>query len=152
MEFNFISIYAAAILVLLLIPNIIYAFKFKGKYNHCTNRLMNILEQVGRYGSFILMIVPLGVGEFGFSSAGGLIIYAFGSAAIMLAYWIVWAMYFHRVTAARAMLLAILPVVLFTLCAVTLRHWLLLAFTAVFAVGHIYITAVNSVRGEKEQV
>ena len=151
MEFNYISIYAAAILVLLLIPNIIYAFKFKGSYNHCTNRLMNILEQIGRYGSFILMLVPLGVGEFGFSSAESLIIYAFGSAAILLAYWIVWAMYFHRVTTARAMLLAILPVALFTLCAVTLRHWLLLAFIVVFAVGHIYITAVNSAANEDEQ-
>ena len=59
MEFNPINLFGFIIVVIMLIPNIIYGIKFKGLENKCTNKAMNIIEQVGRYGSMALMVLPL---------------------------------------------------------------------------------------------
>ena len=42
------------------------------------------------------------------------------------------------------MILAVLPACLFLLSGLTLRHWLLVGFAALFAVGHIYVTKKNT--------
>ncbi len=46
MEFGWINVFGAIIVILLLIPNIVYAIKNKDEKNICTNRLMNIAEQM----------------------------------------------------------------------------------------------------------
>ena len=51
MEFGWINVFGAIIVILMLIPNIVYAIKNKDETNLCTNRFMNIIEQVGRYAS-----------------------------------------------------------------------------------------------------
>lgn len=56
---NWINIFGLSIIALLLIPNIIYAIKHKGGKNLCENRWMNVLEQIGRYGSMLFMVVCL---------------------------------------------------------------------------------------------
>lgn len=44
---GWLNIFGLIILILILIPNIIYAFtKGKGQKNKCTNTVMNILEQI----------------------------------------------------------------------------------------------------------
>ena len=42
MEFGWINVFGAVIVILMLIPNIIYALKNKGEKNNCTNQLMII--------------------------------------------------------------------------------------------------------------
>jgi hypothetical protein len=54
MKFGWINLFSACIVVLMLIPNIIYALSHKDEKNLCTNKLMNVLEQGGRYGCIIL--------------------------------------------------------------------------------------------------
>ena len=49
MQFNFINLMGFIIVAVMLIPNIIYGIKFKGLENKCTNKAMNVIEQVGRY-------------------------------------------------------------------------------------------------------
>ena len=44
MEFGWINVFGAVIVVLMLIPNIVYAIKNKGEKNLCANRCMNIVE------------------------------------------------------------------------------------------------------------
>ena len=46
--------------IFLLIPNIIYALKVKNR--RCTNRFMNVLEQIGRYG-YVFMVFNIGIAE-----------------------------------------------------------------------------------------
>ena len=69
MGISWLNIWGLIIVALLLIPNIIYAVKQKNRENKCTNKCMNILEQIGRYGSMFLMVFNIGLAEFGFSSA-----------------------------------------------------------------------------------
>ena len=44
MKFGWINVFGAGIVVLLLIPNIVYAVRNPGEENRCTNRFMNVIS------------------------------------------------------------------------------------------------------------
>lgn len=137
-----INIIGILIVVLILIPNIIYAFKFRGIENKCKNKIMNVMEQVGRYACMLFMIIN--VGEFGFSGIGTFLVYFLGNAVLLLSYWIFWILYFIKQSFGKSMALAIIPTVIFLLSAVTLQHVVLLIAAVLFGVGHIYVTCQNA--------
>ena len=145
MEFGWINVFGAAIVILMLIPNIIYAINHKDEKNLCDNRLMNITEQVGRYACIILMWLPLLVWKFGFTDIAGMILYLAGNAVMLAAYWIIFAGYMKEKHSRSALILAILPTCIFLLSGLVLRHWLLVAFAIIFGIGHIYVTRKNAV-------
>lgn len=144
MKFGWINACGAGIVVLLLIPNIVYAVKHKDEKNLCTNTLMNAMEQIGRYACIVLMWLPLLVWEFGFGSVTEMLLYLAGNGALLIAYWIVFARYMKEKSAGRALTLAVLPACVFLLSGLLLRHWLLVGFAVLFAVGHIYVTMKNT--------
>lgn len=143
MEFNPINLAGGVIVALVLVPNIVYALRSPGEENRCKNAVMNLLEQIGRYGSMALMVLPLGVWEFGFPGVAAMLAYFLGNGTLLLAYWLFWAAYFGRRTPRRALVLAILPTCIFLLSGLTLRHWLLVLVGAAFGVAHIYVTREN---------
>lgn len=67
-EFGWINGWGAAIVIIMLIPNIIFSVRNPHLENKCENVIMNTIEQVGRYSSMILMIVPVLVWKFGFKN------------------------------------------------------------------------------------
>ena len=144
MKFGWINLFGAAIVVLMLIPNIIYAVKNKDEKNLCTNRFINIIEQIGRYACIALMWLPLLVWEFGFRSVFEMLVYTIGNGALLAAYWLIYALYFKKKTKTRAILLAVIPSCIFILSGLLLRHALLLIFAIMFAIGHIYVTNKNA--------
>lgn len=143
MEFGWINVFGAGIVILMMIPNIIYAIRNKDEKNLCTNRFMNAIEQIGRYGCIILMWLPLLVWKFGFCSVTEMLVYFTGNGCMLAAYWLVFALYLKKKTAKRALTLAVLPVCIFMLSGLLLRHWLLAGFALLFAAGHIYVTLQN---------
>ena len=147
MEFGWINVFGACIVALMMIPNIIYALRNRDEKNACTNRLMNVIEQIGRYACIILMWLPLLVWKFGFSSTFGMMLYLGGNGVLLAAYWFFFAWYMKRKDAKLALLLAILPACIFLLSGLLLRHWLLVGFAVLFAVGHIYVTWKNAEAG-----
>lgn len=144
MEFGWINLFGAAFVILMLVPNIVYAIKNKGEKNLCTNRFMNVIEQIGRYACIVLMWLPLLVWKFGFASVFEMILYIAGNGMLLTAYWISFAVYMKRKTPARSLTLAIIPACIFLLSGILLRHWLLAGFAVLFAVGHIYVTCKNT--------
>lgn len=144
MEFGWINAFGAGIVILILIPNIIYALKNRGEKNLCTNQFMNATEQIGRYGCIILMWLPLLVWKFSFPSVCKMILYLAGNGCLLIAYWIVFAGYLKRKTPKRALILALLPTCIFLLSGLLLRHWLLVVFAVLFGIGHIYVTQKNT--------
>lgn len=147
MQFNAINLCGLAVVIIMLIPNIFYAARFRGVENKCKNRLMNTAEQIGRYSSFALMFLPIGVWEFGFAGLNEFFIYLFGNAALLLCYLITWVFYFKKQTMQRALALAVVPTLIFLLSGLTLRHWLLASASVVFGIGHIYVTYINNKKG-----
>lgn len=140
---NWLNVFGLIIVILILIPNIIYTIKFKDVKNECMNKFMNILEQIGRYTCMIFMVFNLGLAKFGFASVAAFLIYFLGNTVLLLAYWIVWILFFIKQTSWKSMALAIIPVCIFMICGVTLKHVLLIISAVVFAVGHIYVTVQN---------
>ena len=144
MEFGWINVFGAIIVILMLIPNIVYAIKNKNEKNLCTNRFMNIVEQVGRFFCIVLMWLPLVVWKFGFASVFEMVLYFVCNGTLLAAYWISFAVYLKRKTVRLALVLAVLPSCVFLFNGILLRHWLLVGFAVLFAVGHIYVTYKNA--------
>ena len=144
MEFGWINLFGMVIVILMLIPNIIYAVRNKHEKNFCTNRFMNTIEQIGRYACIVLMWLPLPFLRFGFSSVWAMLLYLIGNGCLLTSYWIVFALYMKRKRSALALILAILPTCIFLLSGLFLRHWLLAGFAVLFGIGHIYVTARNA--------
>ena len=142
---NWINIFGIIIVVLMLIPNIIYAFKFKGAENKCKNKVVNFLEQIGRYGSMFLMIFNIGMLEFGFSSKLAFLVWVNVMFLLLIAYWVGWILYFKRPVLKYSMALAIIPSFIFLLSGILLRHYLLVVFAVIFSVGHVHVSYVNSI-------
>ena len=145
MEFGWINVFGAVIVVLMLIPNIVYALKNKGEKNLCANRFMNVVEQIGRYACIVLMWLPLLVWKFGFASVLDMMLYMACNGLLLAAYWIAFAFYMKRRTVRLAIVLAVLPSCIFLLSGILLQHWLLVAFAILFAIGHIYVTYKNAI-------
>lgn len=164
---NWINVFGLLIIVLLLIPNIIYAIKNKNEKNLCENRFMNILEQIGRYGSMLFMVVCLKTGGYGFSSVTLFLAYFFGNALLLIAYQVVWGICFYMTrtevtgwvdgptstfiagkhkgknVGVLKLFLAVIPSGLFLLSGITLGYLPLIFSAILFAIGHIYVTYSN---------
>ena len=142
---NWINFFGLVIVVLMLIPNILYAIKFKGQEIKCKCcRSMYILEQVGRYGSMFLMAFNIGIAEFGFASYTHFSIYAIANIILLVAYWFVYALYFYRQGNWKRIALAIIPSCIFLIDGLLLRHYLLVCFAIIFALSHLCITLKDS--------
>lgn len=133
-----------AIILLMMVPNVIFALRHRDMENKCKNRLINLLEQIGRYGCLVLMIICIGLDKFGFGSVEDFLIYLFGSALLLLAYFIFWILYGKSPSHKKALALAIIPCCLFLLCGVTLRQWPLVVFAVFFCVCHVCVTLSNN--------
>lgn len=140
MEFGWINLFGGIVVVLTLIPNVVYALRNRDEQNRCTNRWMNLMEQVGRYACIVLMWFPLLVWKFGFRSVPEMLLYFIGNGVLLLIYYLVYARYLRERSPRRALTLAIVPACIFILSGLVLRHWLLAGFALLFAVGHIYVT------------
>ena len=130
-------------LILLLIPNIIYAFKCRDSVNKCTDKWAFIMEQIGRYGSMFFMVFTFGSMTQGWASVTDFIVYLWGSAFLLLVYWIVWMLYFAGRNNWKSMALAILPMVLFLVNGITMRNIPAIILAVLFGIGHIYVTYKN---------
>ena len=108
--------------------------------NKCTNKVMNLIEQIGRYGCIILMWLPLFVWDLGFSSKDMFLIYFLGNGLLLFLYMIFWKLYFRRKSKKVAIALAIIPLCIFLLSGLIFHHWTLVVFAVLFGIGYIYKT------------
>lgn len=141
---DWLNIFGLIIVILMMVPNILYAIKFKNQENKCKNKYINGLEQIGRYSCLILMVFNIGIAEFGFPCLYAFVLYLFGNIILLFAYWIVWFFFFKRQKLWNSLLLAILPTVIFLLSGITLMHLRLIISAVIFGIGHIYITYINA--------
>ena len=141
MKFGIFNLWCAGILGLILVPNLLYAIRRREGGISSGSRAVNALEQIGRFGCMVFMVVPLGVrgGEFGFYSPEELVIWGFGTLLLLAAYYVCWAFFARRPGRRLALALALIPCGIFLLSALLLRHWVLAVFTGIFTGAHLYI-------------
>lgn len=146
-----INIYSAVMLILLLIPNVIYFQRLRKngtenvrKRNEYSS--VEIVEQIGRYGSMIFLTVNIGFLEYGFSCDAARWIWIAVAAVIIAVYYAFWILLFKKSPKRLyKVMLAVLPSVLFVLSGIIMRRFAGAFFGAVFAASHIYITSKKNV-------
>ena len=142
MEFGWVNLLGAIIIVLIMIPNIIYAIKNKGQQaEEPRYKAMLIIEQIGRYSCIVFMWLPLLVWEFGFNSVAEMFVYLISNAILLVAYYTFWILYSRKKKKVIAFALAILPTCIFLISGILLHHWLLVISAILFGIGHVYITS-----------
>ncbi len=143
---DWISIFGLGIVILMLLPNLVYAIHFRDQKNLCTNKGMNCLEQIGRYVSMFLMIFNIGIAALGFRSVGSFLLYGIGTIVLLIAYWFIWMLYFCKQDFWKSMALAIIPTGIFLLSGITRMDIPLIISAVLFGTGHIYVTYQNAKR------
>ena len=79
------NIFGLVFIIIIMIPNIVFAIKFKdGFENKWNNKTVEILEQIGRFGCFGLMIINIPNTWFGWWSDEAFAVYLIVNAILVL--------------------------------------------------------------------
>ena len=138
--------YGLAIVLILMMPNIIFAIKRKEEFsNNYKNKAVEIMEQIGRYACFFLMIfnVPHTYLNFWFDYA--LVVYLTVNGCLCLAYLTFWVICWNRQGKLRALSLSIIPSLIFLFSGVVVANIPLIVFSALFGANHILLSHRNAI-------
>ncbi len=137
--------YGLAAMVVIMIPNIVYAVKHKNDIteNH-VNRAVVVAEQIGRYGCFVFMVFNIPYTYFNFWFDYALIVYLSVNGALCFAYLLCWLIFRNSDGKIKALFLSVIPSCIFLFSGIVLANIPLIAFAVVFAVNHIMISYVNA--------
>lgn len=137
--------YGLAVMLVIMVPNIIFAFKnqdgFTNKYN---NRAVEIFEQIGRYGCFVMMVINIPGTYLGFSFPGALALYLITDGLLLFLYCLIWYLMRNRPGIIRSLALSVLPSMVFLVSALLLAYWPLLIFALIFSVFHVLLSYKNA--------
>ncbi len=144
---EWLNVHGMLIMILLMVPNILYALDKKhsaeGNYH---NKAVEVIEQIGRIGSMLLMIVNLPLFTYGYWFNHDEISYKVSTGILTLLYWVVWFFYFKKPSFGKAMALALIPTFLFLLSGILLANIPLVLMALTFCVGHCMITYHNNIQ------
>ncbi len=144
MRFNWINWINMAAVVWLILINVIVARKGLSDSFNSKHLIVNILEQIGRYGCMVLMILPIFTSgwKFGFGSVVGMLIWISLTILLLVIYSFLWV----KKTNGKVFVfygLALVPAVLFLLNGIILRHPALVVTSLVFGIFHFLIVKEN---------
>ena len=141
---EWINIFGVIFIVIIMIPNIIYVLKTKGGFeNKWNNKLVEIIEQIGRFGCFGFMIVNIPGTWFGWWSDEAFAIYLIVNIILIALYCVIWFFCFRRNTVFKAVSLSVIPSVIFLFSGIMSRSILLIIASVLFAPAHILISYKN---------
>lgn len=142
---GFFNIYGFIIIAVIMIPNIVFAIKNKNGFENLqNNKITEILEQIGRFSCFVLMIFNIPYTYIGFWFENALIVYIIVCAMLVAAYCFVWILFFRKNCLFRAIALSVIPSVLFIFCGIMIFSVPLIIATLIFAPSHILISVKNA--------
>ncbi len=142
---GWINIFGLVFMVIIMIPNVVFALKCRdGFENRQKNKIIEVLEQVGRYGCFAFMVINIPGIWFGFRSDEAFVLYLIVDAVLIIAYCVIWAVCFRKNGVFRALSLSVIPSVIFLFSGIMSRSVLLMISAIVFAPCHILISYKNA--------
>ena len=138
------NIFGLVFIVVIMIPNIVFAIICKEAFeNKWSNKVVELLEQIGRYGCFGFMIFNVPGTWFGWWSDEAFAIYLIVDSLLIVLYCIIWVICWKKNNVFRALALSIIPAVVFMFSAVMSRSILLIIASMLFAPTHIMISYKN---------
>lgn len=142
---DWFNYYGLAIMAVIMIPNIIYAITHKQDFkNTYKNKTVEILEQFGRYGCFVLMVFNIPYTLFGFWFDFALTVYLSVNGFLCLAYITFWIICGNKNGKLKVLSLSMLPIVIFVFSGIVLAYIPLIVFAVIFGITHIYLSYKNS--------
>ncbi len=142
---EWINVYGAIFMVLVMVPNIIYALKCKdGFENKWKNKTVEKIEQIGRFGCFGFMVVNIPGTWFGWWSDEAFVLYLIVNLVLIALYCMIWMICFRKNTIFRALALSIIPSLVFLYSGIMSRSVLLMVSAVLFAPAHILISYKNA--------
>lgn len=143
---KYFNIYGLIFVIIILFPNIIFAYSCKdGFENHYENKLVEIMEQIGRFGCFISMFLVIPFLNKGFWFKSGKIIYVALGIVLVTLYCIGWIIFWKEDSIRKSLYLSIVPSLLFIESGIISGNFQLLVFAIIFALCHILISYMNSI-------
>ncbi|MCX4313576.1 MAG: hypothetical protein OSJ83_06950 [Clostridia bacterium] len=144
--------YGLAVMAIIMIPNIVYAVKHKDDAaDYYANKAVVVLEQLGRYGCFALMIFNIPYTYFGFWFDNALIVYLSVNGGLCIAYIACWIAFRNRHGMTRALSLSIIPSCIFLFSGIVVANIPLIVFSVIFAVNHILISCKNATKNPRRK-
>ena len=134
------NLYGLIFIILILIPNIIYAFKNKQSNNQSTRHSILVLEQIGRYGCIIFMTFNIPHVCFGYLLGNVMLVYLMINGILITIYYLSWTILRKEKSKLKALLLSIIPSVIFLFSGVINISIPLLLCSIIFTISHIYIS------------
>ena len=142
---EWLNIFGTIFIVVIMIPNIIYAIKCKeGFENKWNNKIVELIEQIGRFGCFAFMVINIPGTWFGWWSDEAFAIYLIVNTLLVIVYCIIWIIMFRKNNIFRALALSIIPSVVFLFSGIMSRAVLLILSSILFAPAHILISVKNA--------
>ena len=142
---EWLNVFGTIFIVVIMIPNIIYAIKCKeGFENKWNNKIVELIEQIGRFGCFAFMVINIPGTWFGRWSDEAFAIYLIVNTLLVIVYCIIWIITFRKNTIFKALTLSIIPSVVFLFSGIMSRAVLLILSSILFAPAHILISVKNA--------
>ena len=139
------NVFGMVFILIIMVPNIIFAIKCKDKFeNKFNNKIVELLEQIGRYGCFCFMMFNIPNTGFGFSSGEAFALYLIINACLVLSYCVIWAICFKKDNMFKAISLSVIPSLVFLFSGFISHSVLLIASAIIFAPAHIFISCKNA--------
>ncbi len=133
--------WGVVIILLMMIPNIIYAKKHKIDFKTgYANKFLELVEQICRYGCIFCMICNFPNWQDYFWFDQGRTVYIFTSAGLCLIYYIFWIVCWKKYGMIRALSLSIIPTIIFLTCGIMMLYIPLIVFAVLFGIVHIYLS------------
>ena len=140
----YLNFFGLILMILIMIPNIIYAIKCKGDFGKLPQtkfwKILEVFEQIGRYGCFACMIFNIPGTCFGFASGNLFSTYLIVDFVLVFAYCIIWIFCFKKNNLFRAVALSVLPSFVFFFSGILSRSLLLTFSALIFAPCHVAIS------------
>ena len=142
---DWFNYYGLIFIAIIMIPNIIFAIKHKdGFANTYKNKAVEVMEQIGRYACFLLMIFNIPHTYFNFWFDCALIVYLTVNGILCLLYLIFWVICWNKNGKLKTLSLSAIPSAIFLFSGIVLANIPLIAFAILFGINHILLSYKNT--------
>ena len=139
------NVFGLVFIVVIMFPNIVFAVRCKDDFdNKWNNKVIEMIEQIGRFGCIGFMIFNVPGTWFGWWSNEAFAIYLIIDFLLIFLYCAIWFIFWKKNNVFRALALSIIPSVIFLFSGVMSRSILLIIATILFAPAHILISYKNA--------
>ena len=108
------------------------------------NMVIDVFEQIGRYGCFVLMVFNIPYTYYGFWFQNAYIYYIVVNSILLFLYLLFWIICWSKYKLLKAITLSAIPSLIFVYSGIMLAYYPLIVLSIVFAISHITISIKNA--------